>query len=321
MRRAWGLAAIALLLGTVGVHAQRYPARSIKIVVPATPGGAIDVIARLLGDKLTASIGQPVVVENKPGASNNLGTDYVAKSPPDGYSLVIVASSHATNKFLFKQMPFDPVTDFEPVVFTHVVPLVLAVHPSVPAKNVRELIAWIKTNPDNASFASSGKGSSLHMAAELFKSMAGITTMLHVPYRGSSAAHPDLLGGRTAMIFDTITAILPHVQSGGVRALAVTTAKRSAALPDLPTISESGLAGYDANTWGGILAPAGTPKDIVAKLNAEINTALAAADVHAKLFASGIDIQGGAPEQFADYIKAEVVKWAKVTKDAGIAPE
>ena len=231
MRAAFGLAAItaviALSLGAICVHAQPYPTRSIKIVVPATPGGAIDVIARLLGDKLTVSMGQPVVTENKPGASNNLGTDFVAKSPPDGYNLVIVASSHATNKFLFKQMPYDPVADFEPVVFTHIVPLVLAVHPAVPAKNVQELIAWIKANPDKASFASSGKGSSLHMAAELFKSMGGIATMLHVPYRGSSAAHPDLLGGRTAMIFDTITAILPHVQSGGVRAVAVTTAKRS----------------------------------------------------------------------------------------------
>jgi tripartite-type tricarboxylate transporter receptor subunit TctC len=325
MRAAFGLAAItaviALSLGAIRVHAQSYPTRSIKIVVPATPGGAIDVIARLLGDKLTASMGQPVVTENKPGASNNLGTDYVAKSPPDGYNLVIVASSHATNKFLFKQMPYDPVADFEPVVFTHIVPLVLAVHPAVPAKNVQELIAWIKANPDKATFASSGKGSSLHMAAELFKSMGGIATMLHVPYRGSSAAHPDLLGGRTAMIFDTITAILPHVQSGGVRALAVTTAKRSAALPDLPTIAESGLPGYDANTWGGILAPAGTPKEIVAKLNAEINKALATEDVRAKLTANGIDIQGGTPAEFGDYIKGEVVKWAKVTKEAGIQPE
>jgi tripartite-type tricarboxylate transporter receptor subunit TctC len=180
-------AAIALSLGVASAQAQPYPTRSIKIVVPATPGGAIDVIARLVGDKLTASMGQPVVIENKPGASNNLGTDFVAKSPPDGYSLVIVASSHATNKFLFKQMPFDPVTDFEPVVFTHIVPLVLAVHPSIPAKNVQELIAWIKANPDKASFATSGKGSSLHMAAELFKGMAGIPKMLHVPYRGSSA--------------------------------------------------------------------------------------------------------------------------------------
>jgi len=325
MRTADGSAVIAgvlaLLLGVATAQTQTYPMRSIKIVVPATPGGAIDVIARLLGDKLTASMGQSVVVENKPGASNNLGTDYVAKSPPDGYSVVIVASSHATNKFLFKQMPFDPVADFEPVAFTHIVPLVLAVHPSVPAKNVRELIAWIKANPDKASFATSGKGSSLHMAAELFKSMGGIATMLHVPYRGSTAAHPDLLGGRTAMIFDTVTAILPHVQSGGVRALAVTTEKRSVALPDLPTISEAGLTGYDANTWGGILAPAGTPKAVVATLNAEINKALAAEDVRAKLVANGIDIQGGTPERFGAYIKAEVVKWAKVTKDAGIEPE
>src|SRR5262245_4251067 len=312
MRAGCGCAAIAativLSLRCASAQAQPYPARSIKIVVPATPGGAIDVIARLVGDKLTVSMGQPVVTENKPGASNNLGTDYVAKSPPDGYNLVIVASSHATNKFLFKQMPFDPVADFEPVVFTHIVPLVLAVHPAVPAKNVQELIAWIKANPDKATFASSGKGSSLHMAAELFKSMGGIKTMLHVPYRGSTAAHPDLLGGRTAMIFDTITAIQPHVQSGGVRGIAVTTLKRSSALPNLPTISESGLTGYDANTWGGILAPAGTPKPVVARLNAEINKALAMDDVRAKLTAGGIEIQGGTPETFADYIKSEVDK-------------
>jgi tripartite-type tricarboxylate transporter receptor subunit TctC len=313
--------AITLVLGTASAQAEPYPTRSIRIVVPATPGGAIDVIARMLADKLTVSMGQPVVTENKAGASNNLGTDFVAKSPPDGYNLVIVASSHATNKFLFKQMPFDPVADFEPVVFTHIVPLVLAINPAVPAKSVPELIAWIKANPDKATYASSGKGSSLHMAAELFKSMSGIPTMLHVPYRGSSAAHPDLLGGRTAMIFDTITAILPHVQSGGVRALAVTTLKRSPALPDTPTIAEAALPGYDANTWGGILAPAGTPKEIVLRLNAEINKALAADDVRAKLSASGIDIQGGTPEVFGDYIKAEVVKWAKVTTDAGIQPE
>jgi tripartite-type tricarboxylate transporter receptor subunit TctC len=301
--------------------AQTYPTRSIRIVVPATPGGAIDVIARLVADKLTAALGQSVVVENKPGASNNLGTDAVAKSPPDGYSLVIVASSHATNKFLFKQLPYDPVTDFAPVAFTHVVPLLLAIHPAIPAKNVRELMAWIKANPDQASFASSGKGTSLHMAAELFKSMAGIPTMLHVPYRGSSAAHPDLLAGRTAMIFDTITAILPHVQSGGVRALAVTTPKRSISLPDVPTISESGLPGYDANTWGGILAPAGTPRDIVTRLNVEINKALAAEDVRAKLIAGGVEIQGGSPNDFLDYIRAELVKWGKVAKDAAIEPE
>ena len=325
MRRAHGIVAIAVAVAlsavTGSASAQSYPTRSIRIVVPATPGGAIDTIARLVADKMTVSMGQSVVVENKPGASNNLGTDFVAKSPPDGYNLVIVASSHAINKFIFKQLPYDPVTDFEPVVFTHIVPLLLAVHSAVPATNVQELVAWIKANPDKASFATSGKGSSLHMAAELFKSMAGIKTMLQVPYRGSTAAHPDLLGGRTAMIFDTITAIQPHVQSGGVRGLAVTTISRSKSHPNLPTISESGLAGYDANTWGGILAPASTPKDVVARLNAEINKALAAEDVRAKLFAAGIDIQGGTSQRFADYIKAEVAKWGKVTAEAGIQPE
>jgi tripartite-type tricarboxylate transporter receptor subunit TctC len=325
MRRVHGMAAIvvAVALSTLTgtADAQTYPARQIRIVVPATPGGAIDTIARLAADKMTVSMGQSVVVENKPGASNNLGTDFVAKSPPDGYNLVIVASSHATNKFLFKQLPYDPVADFEPVVFTHVVPLLLAVPPSVPAANVQELITWIKANPDKASFATSGKGSSLHMAAELFKSMAGIKTMLHVPYRGSTAAHPDLLGGRTAMIFDTITAIQPHVQSGAVRGLAVTTSSRSPSQPNLPTIAEAGLPGYDANTWGGILAPAGTPKDVVAKLNAEFNKALAAEDVRAKLVAAGIEIQGGTPQRFADYIKGEVAKWGRVTAEAGIQPE
>jgi len=326
MVKAWRRLAIVALMVVSAIatqtqaQAQSFPNRQIKIVVPATPGGAIDVIARMVGDKLAIAFGQPVVIENKPGAANNLGTDFVAKSTPDGYTLVIVASSHATNKFLYKQMPFDPVADFEPVVFTHIVPLLLAVNPEVPAKTVPELIAWIKANPDKASFASSGKGSSLHMAAELFQSMAGVK-MLHVPYRGSSAAHPDLLGGRTAMIFDTITAIQPHVKSGGVRGIAVTTLKRSAAAPDLPTISEAGLPGYDANTWGGILAPAGTPKDVVAKLNADINKALAAEDVRAKLADAGIDIQGGPPERFAEYIKGEVAKWGKVTAEAGIQPE
>jgi tripartite-type tricarboxylate transporter receptor subunit TctC len=316
-----GIVAAALAGALVaGAQAQSYPTRTIKIVVPATPGGAIDTIARMVGEKLTVSMGQPVVVENRPGAANNLGTDAVAKSAPDGYTLLICASSHATNKHLYKALPYDPVADFEPVVFTHVVPLLLAVNPSVPAKTVPELVAWIKANPGSANYASSGKGSSLHMAAELFMSMTG-TKMLHVPYRGSTAAHPDLLGGRTAMIFDTITAILPHVQSGGVRAIAVTTPTRSPSQPDLPTIAESGLAGYDANTWGGILAPAGTPKEIVLKLNAEINKALAMEDVRAKLTATGIEIQGGPPERFAAYIKAEVEKWGKVTKEAGILPE
>jgi tripartite-type tricarboxylate transporter receptor subunit TctC len=313
------IAAVVLALGANDAAAQSYPTRAVKIVVPATPGGAIDLIARTLGDKLTVSLGQPVIVENKPGASNNLGTDFVAKSPPDGYTLVIVASSHATNKHLFKQMPFDPIKDFEPVVYTHVVPLLLAVHPSVPAKTVAELVDWIKANPDKAVYASSGPGSSLHMAAELFMSMTK-TKMQHVPYKGSSAAHPDLLAGRTAMIFDTITAVRGHVKSGAVRGIAVTTAKRSSAMPELPTIAES-LPGYDASTWGGILAPAGTPKEVVLKLNTSINAALKLEDVRARLMGAGIEIQGGTPEAFAEVIRIEVDKWGRIVKEAGIQPE
>ena len=315
------LKSLAALVFALAAHhaAAQYPTRAVKIVVPATPGGAIDLIARTLAEKLTVSLGQPVVVENKPGASNNLGTDFVAKSPPDGYTLVIVASSHATNKHLFKQMPFDPIKDFEPVVYTHVVPLLLAVHPSVPAKTVPELVDWIKANPGKAIYASSGPGSSLHMAAELFMSMTK-TKMQHVPYKGSSAAHPDLLAGRTAMIFDTITAVRGHVKSGAVRGIAVTTAKRSSAMPELPTIAES-LPGYDASTWGGILAPAGTPKEAVSKLNGSINAALKMEEVRSRLMGAGIEIQGGTPEAFAVVIRNEVDKWGRIVKEAGIQPE
>ena len=318
--RVVAIVAIGLALAPQFALGQTFPQRTVRIVVPATTGGAIDLIARSLAEKMTASLGQPVVVENKPGAANNLGTDFVAKSAPDGHTLLIIASSHATNKYLYKSLPFDPVKDFEPIVYTHVVPLLLAVHPSVPATNVTELAAWIKANPGKAVYASSGSGSSLHMAAELFMSMTK-TTMQHVPYKGSSAAHPDLLAGRTAMIFDTVTAIRAHVKSGAVRGIAVTTLKRSSAMPELPTIAETGLAGYDASTWGGILAPAGTPKDVVAKLNTAINAALRQDDVRARLMGAGIEIQGGTPEQFASVIQLEIDKWGRIVKEAGIQPE
>ncbi|NVO15344.1 MAG: tripartite tricarboxylate transporter substrate binding protein [Rhodoplanes sp.] len=314
------LLACALSLAGTPAPAQTYPSKPIKIIVPVTPGGAIDIIARLVGEKMRISLGVPVVIENKPGASNNLGADIAAKSAPDGYTILIVASSHATSKFVYKDLSYDPVKDFEPIVYTHVVPLLLAVNPGVPAKTVPELIAWIKANPGQASYGSSGPGGSLHMAAELFMSMSG-TKMLHVPYKGSAAAHPDLIGGRTKMIFDTVSAIQGHVKSGAVRGLAVTTLTRSSVFPGLPTISEAALPGYDASTWGGMLAPAGTPKEIVAKLNTVINAALKDEDVRAKLIASGIEVQGGTPEQFDSFIKSEIEKWGKVMKDAGIEPE
>lgn len=315
------LAASAVLaLAPTLACAQAWPTRPIKIIVPAPPGGAIDLIARVVGDKISASLGQPVIVDNRPGASNNLGTDVLAKSPPDGYTIGIVGGSHNINKFLFKNLGWDPEKSFEPIVYTHVVPLVFAIYPQIPAKTLPELVAWMKAHPDQAKVATSGRGSAQEMAAEMFRMAAG-TDMLLVPYKGSSAAHPDLLGGRTALYIDTISAILPQVKGGNVRAVAVSTLKRTAALPDVPTADEQGLKGYDANTNGGFLAPAGTPKAIVDKLNAEINAALKLPDVRTKLEAAGIEVQGGTPQDYAALIKSDLAKWAKVIKAANIQPD
>jgi len=297
-----------------------YPARAVKIIVPAPPGGAIDTIARVVGDKLAQSMGQPVIVDNRPGASNNLGTDVLAKSAPDGYTIGIVGGSHNTNKFLFKNLGWDPLASFEPIVYTHEVPLVFAIYPQLPAKTLPEFVAWMKAHPDEAKVATSGRGSAQEMAAEMFR-MASGTQMLLVPYKGSSAAHPDLLAGRTALFIDTLSAILPQVKAGNARAVAVSTRKRTKLLPDVPTADEQGFKGYDANTNGGFLAPAGTPKAIVARLNAEINAALKLPDVRAKLEAAGIEVQGGTPQEYAALIKSDLVKWGRVVKEAGIQAE
>jgi tripartite-type tricarboxylate transporter receptor subunit TctC len=315
------IAAALTMTAVPGIgYAQTYPTRPIKIIVPAPPGGAIDLIARVVGDKIAASMGQPVIVDNKPGASNNLGTDVLAKAVPDGYTIGIVGGSHNINKFLFKQLGWDPEKSFEPIVYTHVVPLVFAIAPQIPAKTLPEFIAWMKANPDNAKIATSGRGSAQEMAAEMFK-MATKVDMLFVPYKGSSAAHPDLLAGRTALYIDTISAIQSQVKAGNVRAVAVSTVQRTPAMPQVPTADEQGLKGYDANTNGGFLAPAGTPKAIIQKLNTEINAALKLPDVKAKLEAAGIDIQGGTPQEYATLIKSDLAKWSKVIKEAGITPE
>jgi tripartite-type tricarboxylate transporter receptor subunit TctC len=311
---------LTLLTLAANVQAQTYPSKTIKIIVPAPPGGAIDIIARVVGDKLSASMGQPVIIDNKPGASNNLGTDVLAKSPADGYTIGIVGGSHNINKFLFKNLGWDPEKSFEPIVYTHVVPLVFAMNPQIPAKNLPEFIAWMKANPENAKIATSGRGSAQEMAAEMFK-MATKVDMLFVPYKGSSAAHPDLLAGRTALYIDTISAIQTHVKAGTVKGIAVSTIQRTSALPNIPTADEQGLKGFDANTNGGFLAPAGTPKAIVNKLNAEINAVLKMPEVRTKLEAAGIDIQGGTPQEYAALIKSDLAKWSKVVKEAGILPE
>jgi len=314
------LLATAALTVTGSAGAQTFPSKPITIVVPASPGGAIDLAARLIGQKMTESMGQSVVIDNKAGATGIIGTDFVAKSAPDGYTLALVASSHAINPSIVKKLPFDTVKGFEPVALTHVVPLVLVVAPSLPVKSLRELIAYGKAKPGTLSFASSGAGGAPHFSGELFKSMAGLE-MTHVPYKGSTLAHPDLISGRTSLMFDTVAAINVQVKANRVRALAVTTARRSSILPEVPTMAEAGLPGFETSTWGGLLAPAGTPKATIARLNAEVNRILALPDVRKTLQDAGIEPGNGSPQQFSDFIGSEMVKWAKVAKDANIQPE
>ena len=321
MQRRFVLTLVAAAaLATPAAFAQSFPSKAITIIVPATPGGAIDITARLVGAKLSAAWGQPVQIENVGGAAGMLGSDRVAKAAPDGHTLALVASSHAINPSMYKKLPFDTVKAFEPVALTHVVPLLLAVNKDVPAKTVPELVAYLKANPGKFSYASSGNGGAPHMSAELFKTMAGVD-LAHVPYKGSTAAHPDLIAGRVAMMFDTVAAVSPQVKGGTVRGLAVTTSKRSSVFPDMPTMIEAGMKGYDTSTWGGLLAPAGTPKDVVAKLNAEVNKALASSDVREKLATSGIEPASGSAQQFADFIASEMQRWGQVAKTAGVQPE
>jgi tripartite-type tricarboxylate transporter receptor subunit TctC len=257
-----------------------------------------------------------VVVDNKPGAAGIAGSDVVAKAPADGYTFALVASSHAINATLYNKLPYDTQKDFVPVALTHVVPLVLAVNNNVPAKNVKELVAYLKANPAKVSYASSGNGGAPHLSAELFKSMTG-TSMQHIPYKGSTAAHPDLVSGEVQAMFDTVVAIAPQIKGGKVRALGVTTAHRTGALPDVPTIAESGVSGYDTSTWGGLVAPAGTPKEIVAKVNAEVNRILKLPEVRERLHASGAEPGSGSAEDFARFVQSEMQKWGQVVKASG----
>ena len=317
-RRTFALAATLMLAAPA--FAQSFPTKPMTIVVPASPGGAIDLAARLIGQKFTEAWGQPVVIENKTGATGVIGTDFVAKSAPDGHVLALVASSHAINPSMFKKLPFDTVKSFEPVVQTHTVPLVLVVAPDSPFKTMQDVIAFGKKNPGQLSFASSGNGGAPHFSGELFQSMAGLQ-MQHIPYKGSTLAHPDLMSGRVSIMFDTLAATSAQIKGGKLRALAVTTPKRLPAFPDVPTVAEAGLPGYETSTWGGLLAPAGTPKATVQKLALETTRILALPDVRERMLAAGVEPVGGTPEQFAAFIASEMVKWGKVAKAAGIEPE
>ena len=307
------LAAFALLS-----HAQApFPSKPIRIVVPFPAGGTTDILARAVAQKLTETLGQSVVVDNRPGAGGNIGAELVAKSPPDGYTLLMgTVGTHAINASLYAKMPYDHVKDFAPVILVAGVPNVLVVNPSVPANNVQELIAYIKANPGKVNFASSGSGTSIHLAGELFKTMAGVS-MTHVPYKGSAPAVTDLLGGQVQLMFDNLPSALPQIKAGKLRALAVTSAQRASALPDVPTVAEAGLPGFDATSWFGLLAPAGTPKDVVAKLNAEVAKWLASPEAREKLASQGAIAAGQSPEDFTRHIAAETAKWQKVVKESG----
>lgn len=311
------LAASVLAATAAGAAAADYPSKPIRLVVPFAPGGTTDFLARTIGQKLGTNLGVSVVVENRPGAGGNIGSDNVAKSEPDGYSLLLgTVGTHSINPSLYRKMPYDHVKDFAPITRVAVVPNLLVAHPGVPAKSVKELIALAKSKPGNLSFASSGNGSSVHLSGELFKSMAGVD-LLHVPYKGSGPAITDLVGGQVNLMFDNMPSVMPHVKAGRLQPIAVTTAKRSPALPNVPTIAEAGVPGYESTAWFGLWAPAGTPPAVLSKLHAEVAKVLKSPDVVERLSSQGAEPVIDTPEQFAAYIKAETAKWAKVVKESG----
>ncbi len=319
LRALTGFAAAAALSLTsvAGAQTPAYPSKPIRLVVPFPAGGTTDILARAVAQKLTEAWGQPVVVDNRPGAGGNIGSELVAKAAADGYTLEMgTVGTHAINPSLYAKMPYDHVKDFAPVILVAGVPNVLVVNPGVPAHSVAELIAYAKTHPGKLNFASSGSGTSIHLSGELFKVMSG-ADMMHVPYKGSAPALADLIGGQVQLMFDNLPSSLPQIRAGKLRALAVTSGTRAAALPDTPTIAESGLPGFEASSWFGVLAPAGTPPAIVSKLNAEIAKWLASPEAKEKMQSQGANAAGGSPEDFARHIQAETAKWAKVVKDSG----
>jgi len=317
------LMALTLACGAVSpiaASAQDYPAHPVKIVVPFGAGGPADVYSRVLAQHLSEALKQPFVVEDRPGAGSIIGTDAVAKSSPDGYTLLAMSNTHTTNESLVPNKPFQLMRDFVPVAGINYSDLVMVVHPSVPAKNVEEFVAYAKSKPGELNYASSGTGTPYHMAAELFKAMTG-TNIVHVPHKASGEARNSVIGGHVQMMFDAITTMASNVRAGQVRALGSSAAKRSSVLPDVPTIAEAGVPGYDATIWLGIMAPAGTPQPIVDKLNAEINKAINRPDVKEAWDQQGAVPLVMTPAEFDRYLRADIEKWANVVKVANIRPE
>ena len=312
--------AVSVAISTLclAAAAQTYPVRAISLVVPFPAGGTTDVLARAVGQELSKSLGQPVVVESKPGAGATLGADFVAKAKPDGYTLLMGAVHHTIATSVYKKLPYDFQKDLTPISTVALVPNVLVINPNVPAKTVRELFALAKADPGKLTYGSNGNGTGQHLIGAQFEAMGGVQ-LLHVPYKGSGPLTTDLLGGQITMSFDTITPVLQHIKSGKLRALAVTTLKRSSALPDVPTLDEAGLKGFDLGTWFGLLAPAGTPKHVVARLNAEIVKIVNAPDFRKKMDDIGAEPVGNTPEQMARQIKDDTERFAKLVKDAKVS--
>jgi tripartite-type tricarboxylate transporter receptor subunit TctC len=315
--KRWVCALLWVVLWAVPASAQQYPSKPVRFVVPQAPGGATDVFARLIGQKLSDRWGQPVVVENRAGAAGVVGTDVVAKSPADGYTLLVTyAGSQAVNQSLYTKLPFDSVKDFQPVATLAVTPFLLVVGPKTSVPDLKALIAAARANPDAITYASSGNGSVNHLLAEMLKTEAGIS-MTHVPYKGIAAAITDVIGGRVDAAFTSVPSVIQHVRGGKLRAIAVSSARRNAAAPDVPSVAEQGFPGFDVNPWWGVLAPAGTPRAIVDKINADIADLLKAPDVQAFFKQQGADTLAMAPDAFLAVLESDVQKWAKVVKSSG----
>ena len=314
------LCAIPICLAATPAAAQTYPSKPIRMIVPFAPGGGTDILARIIGQQLADAWGQPVNVENRAGASGNLGTELVARSAPDGHTLVMAINTHAVNASLYSKLPFDPVKDFIPVILVATTANILVVHPSVPANSVQELIALAKAQPGKLNYASGGSGTTSHLAAELFKTMAGVD-MIHVPYKGGGAAYTDLISGQVQLYFVGIPGTVQYLKAGRLRALGVTTPRRSPAAPEVPTIAEAGLPGFSATTWWGLLAPAGTPTALIARIDGEVARILKMPEVRAKLDAQGFEPVASTPESFAAFMRSEIDLWARAVKASGARAE
>ena len=313
-----GLAAAAIFFGA---SAYAFPDKPVRFVVGFTPGGPSDILARAVGQKLAERWKQQVVVENRPGAGGNIAAAEVAKAAPDGHTWLLGNNSIlATNAALYRSLPYDPVRDFAPVALLAVQPNILVVHPNLPVRSVGELVKYLKANPGSLNYGSSGAGAAAHLAAELFKTMAGVE-MVHVPYKGAQPALTDLIAGQVQLMFATSASVLPYVKAGRLRALAVTTAQRSPSVPDLPTVAEAGLAGFEATTWHGVVVPAATPPLLIERMNVDLNAVLRESELRDRLSSLGAEVVVGTPREFADYIAQEIPKWTKVVRDSGARAE